>query len=509
MDALKENRQKPAKAIMFLGTGSDVGKSIAATAFCRILKRRGFNVAPFKAQNMSNNSYVTVEGGEIGRAQVVQAEAAGVFPSVHMNPVLLKPSTELGAQIILHGRVFGQMNAMEYHAMKQELRAAVLASYERLAGEYDFIVMEGAGSCCEMNLKENDLVNFQMAKAAGASCILVADIDRGGVFAQIIGTYNLMDKIEQDMTIGFLINKFRGDAKLFLSGIRYIEEKTGKPVLGLVPFYKDILIDSEDSVSVQEDRRRILPIGPDTVNVAVLKLPSISNFTDVEILEREKGVVINYLSRPRELEKGYDCLILPGAKNVMEDALWLKRSGWTRAVRAFAGSGGRIVGICGGYQLLGKRIKDPLGVESRKKETSGIGLLPLETVLEGEKVVRKVTGTCLLNRRKVSGYEIHMGRTRVSGTGGRPFLKIHDPGSGKAWNEGWSSENGRILGTYMHGLLDATGFRGWLLNQIRTSKGLKARKAGSGRRARFHQYDRLADHFEAHCDMERIMVIAQ
>ena len=235
-----------ARAIMFLGTGSDVGKSIAATAFCRILRRRGCRVALFKAQNMSNNSYVTVEGRGIGQAQVVQAEAAGLLPSVHMNPILLKPSTELGAQIILQGEVFGQMDAMEYYAMKPRLRQAVLSSYDRLAREYDIIVLEGAWSCCEMNLKPHDLVNFQMAEAAGARCILVADIDRGGVFARIIGTYNLMTRQEQDLTIGFLINKFRGDPGLFLSGIEYIEKKTGKPVLGLISFYRDIAIDSED-----------------------------------------------------------------------------------------------------------------------------------------------------------------------------------------------------------------------------------------------------------------------
>jgi len=500
-----ESKCKPTKAIMFLGTGSDVGKSIAATAFCRILKRRGFKVAPFKAQNMSNNSYVTVEGGEIGRAQVAQAEAAGLPPSVHMNPVLLKPSTELGAQIILQGDVYGQMDAASYHALKPNLRKAVLDSYNNLADEYEIIIMEGAGSCCEMNLKQSDLVNFRMAKAAGARCILVADIDRGGVFAQIIGTYNLMDRKEQDMTIGFLINKFRGDTRLFSSGIRYIKEKTGKPVLGLVPFYHDIIIDAEDSVAVQDDRRGRHPTGPATVNIAVLKLPSISNFTDLEILEREKDVVINYLSRPVDLTGEYDWLILPGAKNVMEDAAWMKRSGWTRAARDFAESGRRILGICGGYQLLGKRIKDPLGMESRRKETSGIGLLPLETVLEGEKVVRKVTGICLLNRRRVTGYEIHMGRSLITGDHAVPFLRLHEPGGKKAWDDGWAGEDGRIAGTYVHGLLDSPGLRSWFLNEIRAHKGLRTRKPGDGRRVRFHQYDRLADHFETHCDVERIL----
>ncbi len=365
------NKSGSVRSIMFLGTGSDVGKSIAATAFCRILKRRGFRVSPFKAQNMSNNSYVTLEGGEIGRAQVVQAEAAGLLPSVHMNPILLKPSGELGAQIILHGKVFGRMDAAAYHSLKPELRKAVLASYGKLADEYDIIVMEGAGSCCEMNLKHNDLVN--------------------------------------------------------------------------------------------------------------------------------------YLFRPGQLPGGYDCLILPGAKNVMEDAVWMRRLGWTRAIRAFAADGGRVLGICGGYQLLGKRIRDPFGVESRTIEIRGAGLLPVETILEGEKVVRRVTGTCLLNRRKVSGYEIHMGRSEVSEGCGRPFLKIHEPGGKKSWDDGWTTEDGRVAGTYVHGLLDSPGFRGAFLNAVRAEKGLTTRRPARGRLARFHQYDRLADHFEKYCDVDGIL----
>ncbi len=503
----KTDGEVPVKAgaIMFLGTGSDVGKSIAATAFCRILKRRGCRVAPFKAQNMSNNSYVTVEGGEIGRAQVVQAEAAGLLPSVHMNPVLLKPSSEHCTQVILRGKVFGQMDAMEYYALKPRLRQAVMSSYGRLAREYDIIVMEGAGSCCEMNLKPHDLVNFQMAEAAGARCVLVADIDRGGVFAQLIGSYNLMTRQEQDMTIGFLINKFRGDPGLFLSGIDYIEKKTGKPVLGLIPFYRDIAIDSEDSVAVQRDRRVAGSIGPATLNIAVLKLPVISNFTDLEILEKEKDVVVNYLVSPGELVPGYDCLIIPGTKNVMEDALWLGRTGWKRAVRDFVRKGGHVLGICGGYQLLGRRIVDPDGVESDRPQVAGLGLLPLETVLEQDKVIRKVNGICLGNRKQVSGYEIHMGRTRPLQGQARPFLRLRRPGDRSAWEDGYISSDGRTAGTYVHGILDRPGFRGSFLNGLRRDKGLGERRPGQGRSARFRQYDRLADHFETYCDVERIV----
>ncbi|MBW1689377.1 MAG: cobyric acid synthase [Deltaproteobacteria bacterium] len=493
------------KAIMFLGTGSDVGKSIAATAFCRIFKRRGYKVAPFKAQNMSNNSYVTMEGGEIGRAQVVQAEAADVLPSVHMNPILLKPSSNLGSQIILHGKVFGQMEALAYHDFKPRLKNAVLESYERLAREYDLIVMEGAGSCCEMNLKENDLVNFSVAKAMNAPCILVADIDRGGVFAQIIGSLHLMTRKERELTVGFLINKFRGDPNLFSSGIEYIEKKTGRPVLGLIPFYRGILIDSEDSVAVQEDKRKPRPVGPASVNIAVVRFPSISNFTDLEILEREPDVVVNYLFRPKELSGDYDCLILPGAKNVMEDAAWLTRTGWKKVIGRFVKGGGRVLGICGGYQLLGERIKDPLGVESDRREVKGLNLLPIETLLEDQKVVRKVTGICLMNGKRVRGYEIHMGRSKALRRKGEIFLRIHQTGDKRSWDDGWRTAGGQIAGTYVHGILDHSGFRGEFLNSLRRSKGLEERAPRGGRLGRFHQYDLLADHFETHCDVEKTL----
>lgn len=489
---------------MFLGTGSDVGKSIAVTAFCRIFKRKGFRVAPFKAQNMSNNSYVTLEGGEIGRAQVVQAEASALLPSVHMNPILLKPSSGTGAQIVLQGKVFNQMDAAHYHDFKPRLRKAVMESYARLAADYELIVMEGAGSCCEMNLKKDDLVNFPMAKAVGARCILVADIDRGGVFAQLIGTYNLMTRKEKDITIGFLINKFRGDPALFSSGIEYIEKKTGKPVLGLVPFFHDIFIDSEDSVAVQDDKLTSKPIGPNTVNIAVLRLPSISNFTDMEGFGREKDVVANYLSRPGELSDKYDCLILPGTKNVMEDAVWLARAGWKKAVVNFANHK-RVLGICGGYQLLGERIMDPYGVESDRKMVRGVGLLPVETILEEEKVVRKVVGTCLVNGKRVRGYEIHMGKSNSLNKKGEPFLKIHEPGRKNVWLDGWCLKKGQVAGTYVHGLLDSQGFKGDFLNTVRKAKGIKQRSPRRGRQARFHQYDRLAAHFEKYCDVEKIV----
>ena len=494
-----------ANAIMFLGTGSDVGKSIAATAFCRILKRRGFKVAPFKAQNMSNNSFVTLEGGEIGRAQVVQAEAAGLLPSVHMNPILLKPSSGLGSQVVLQGKVFGQMEAVDYHLFKPRLRETVLESYDKLAKDYEVIVMEGAGSCCEMNLKENDLVNFSIAKATSAPCVLMADIDRGGVFAQIIGSYHLMTRKERTLVLGFLINKFRGDPALFTSGIEYIEDRTNKPVLGLVPFFHDILIDPEDSVVIQEDKRTLNPIGPKSINIGVVKLPAISNFTDLEVLAREPDVVVNYLFRPQELSMDYDLLVLPGTKNVMEDALWLGRSGWKKAIGKFVEEGASVLGICGGYQLLGRQIRDPSGVESNVGIVKGLNLLPVETTLEENKIVRRIKGHCLMTGKRVSGYEIHMGQSRIVQKTGKPFLKIHEPGRRNYWEDGYSLNGWQICGTYVHGIMDAAGFRGDFLNRLRKRKGLKTRPPKPGRLARFHQYDRLADHFEAHCDVDGIL----
>ena len=493
------------KSLMILGTGSDVGKSIAVTAFCRILKRRGYNVTPFKAQNMSNNSYVTLEGGEIGRAQVAQAEAAGLVPSVHMNPILLKPSTTLGAQIVLQGRVFNRMEAARYHDYKPELKKVVMESYKRLAEKYEVIVMEGAGSCCEMNLKKNDLVNLPMAKAVGAQCILVADIDRGGVFAQLIGTYNLMSPKEKKMTIGFIINKFRGDPALFKDGIDYIEKKTGKPVFGLVPYYHDIQIDSEDSVAVQFDKLPLKPVGKMTINVAVIRLPAISNFTDLEILNMEKDVVVNYLSNKNDLTDDYDCLIIPGTKNVMEDASWLSRGGWKKRIGEFVANGKCVLGICGGYQLMGKKIQDPSGVESERKEISGLNLLPVTTTLEAEKIVRKVTGKCLSNNKVIKGYEIHMGQTRINNAKGMPFVKIMEEMGNNSWTDGCYLENIHIAGTYVHGILDSPGFRGDFLNRIRRKKGIRERRPGKGRIARFREYDRLADHFERYCDVGRIL----
>lgn len=494
-----------AKALMFLGTGSDVGKSLTAAAFCRVLVRRGLRVAPFKAQNMSNNSYVAIEGGEIGRAQAVQAEAACLLPSVHMNPILLKPLSEMSTQIVLHGKVFGNMNAEGYHDYKPKLRDAVLQSYQLLAAEYDFIIMEGAGSCLEMNLKENDIVNFPMALEVNARCILIADIDRGGVFAQLIGSHVLMTERERSTTMGFIINKFRGDPALFTSGISYIENATGKPIFGLVPFFTDIAIDSEDSVAIQKDRRALKEVGTNSVNIAVLRLPGISNFTDLEILDRESDVVVNFLSHPEELTERYDLIILPGTKNTMGDARWIKETGWAEKIADAVATGKRCLGICGGFQLLGHVIEDPLGVEASFKSVPGLGLLPLRTTLSEEKIVRKVEGYEISSGKRICGYEIHMGLSRTCCGTALPFLKMGEPGKDELWEDGLVLREGQIAGTYVHGVLDMPEFRNHYLNAIRRGKGISEKKSTASSHERNGEYNKLADHFERFCDVEGIL----
>ena len=496
-----------AKGLMILGTGSDVGKSLIVTAICRILKNRGIRVAPFKAQNMSNNSFVALEGGEIGRAQAVQAEASGILPSVHMNPILLKPSNNRTSQVIVQGKVLGNIDSRTYHLIKPRLKEAIIDSYNKLAEQYDVIIMEGAGSCCEMNIKEHDIVNFPLAKELKVKCIIVGDIDRGGIFAQLIGTYYLMDKEEKELTRGFLINKFRGDLSLFKKGIEYIEEKTSIPVLGLIPYIEDLRIDPEDSVIIQKERlEKQVPL-PQKVNIGVIRLPAISNFTDIQILAMEEDVVVNYLFSPDELTLAYDCLLIPGTKNAMQDSLWIKNTGWAKKIRQFAENGGFVFGICGGFQILGIKIKDPHGIESEQKEVKGIGLLPVETTLFSEKIVRRVKGVCLVNNQNVEGYEIHMGRTIPKTERGMPFLRLSL--GGKVWEDGWINKKGNIMGTYLHGIMDSDGFREDFLNRLRLRKGLKPKKTRLKASFRFKEYDRLAQHFEKYCDIQKIIQIIE
>jgi len=487
--------------IMFLGTGSDVGKSVTATAFCRILKQRGYNVAPFKAQNMSNNSFVTIEGGEIGRAQVAQAEACGLAPSVHMNPVLLKPNHELGSQVVLQGRVYGNMSAKDYYGFKATVKDKVIESYQKLREEYDIIVMEGAGSCCEVNLREHDIVNFEMALMTGSPVILVADIDRGGVFAQIIGSLEIISEKERDLVAGFIINKFRGDPELFKAGIEYIENRTGKPVFGLVPVFTQFRIDTEDSMSLERRMERAEP-EPDKINIAVVRLKHISNFTDLEVLECEPDVTVTWLNEPKHLEK-YDLIIIPGSKSTISDMQYLHKSGWVKPLREFADKSSHfVVGLCGGFQILGKEIFDPHETEGTLKRIDGLNLLDISTEIEKSKVVRHSVGRDKLFDAQVCGYEIHMGRTDLFQS--LPFLELETGADGAV------NSAGNVFGTYLHGLFDSGMFRKRFLEYVAERKGISfdsSIERKNYREEKDKNYDLLAEHFSRYVDIERIMTV--
>lgn len=449
---------------------------------------------------MSNNSFVTLEGGEIGRAQVAQAEAAGLPPSIHMNPVLLKPNTDMGSQVVLQGKVLGNYTASAYYALKPDIKRTVAESYGALAETAEAIVMEGAGSCCEVNLREHDIVNFEMALTTQTPVVLVADIDRGGVFAQIIGSMEIMAEAEKQLVTGFIINKFRGDPALFDSGIDYIETRTGKPVFGVVPYYSDIVIDGEDSVALEKSAAHAA-FRPDDINVAAIRLPHISNFTDLAALTDDPDICLRWMSQPQDLTP-YDLVIVPGSKNTLYDMGWLKEAGWETALKTFAGQRGKmIIGLCGGFQMLGRTIADPHGIEGDRREISGMALLDTETEIDRVKIVRRTEGRDRLFNATVSGYEIHMGKTRI-GSGSRPFLDI---ASGP---EGAMNGDGSVCGTYLHGLFDAGSFRERLIQHLAGQNG-KTLAAGISRNdywvAKEYNYDRLAAHFEKHVDVPGIL----
>lgn len=485
---------------MFLGTGSDVGKSILATAFCRILKRRGYLVTPFKAQNMSNNSYVTIEGAEIGRAQATQAEAAGILPSVHMNPVLLKPTGPMGSQVIICGKVHKNMSASDYYNYKNILKKQVINSYQKLSDQYQWIVLEGAGSCCEVNLRQHDIVNFEMALQINAPVIIVADIDRGGVFAQIIGSMELISEQEKNLVAGFIINKFRGNPMLFQDGISFIESYTGKPVFGLVPYFNHIHIDMEDSMSLDASSKH----SKNLIQIAVIHLDHVSNFTDLEALASEPEVSINWLKSPNRLME-HDALIIPGSKNVIDDMKKLNQKGWPDALRAFMKKDrGFIIGLCGGYQMIGKTINDPEGIEGCQKEILGLGLLDIQTTIETTKIVKKSFGKENLFQTHVAGYEIHMGRTQT-GDQTIPFIEFD------THCDGAISKDGNVFGTYLHGLFDSGSFRKKLLNKIAKKNHIQLNTNIEHLDywvLKERNYEGLADHFQQYTQVEQIIQIA-
>lgn len=488
-----------ALSLAVFGTGSEVGKSIVATALCRVLLRRGLRVAPFKAQNMSNNSGVTPEGGEMGRAQIVQAEACQLAPHVDMNPVLLKPTSDVGSQVVLLGRAVANSTAAEYHIKKNALLAQATAALDRLRRQHDVIVMEGAGSCAEVNLMDHDIVNFRIAEFADAPVVLVADIHRGGVFAQIVGTLECLPPPYRDRIAGFIINRFRGDIDLFGEGVRWIEARTGKPVFGVLPWFSHFNIESEDSVVI-ENPAAVAPDADDAPAIAVIRIPHISNFTDFEPLAQLDGLQVHFIEKVQPLDY-FKAVILPGSKNTRYDLEWLHDSGWSARLDAYHRHGkGAVLGICGGYQMLGRSVHDPDGIEGRPGTTPGLALLPVETVLRAPKTTTLTRFAW--EKDKGQGYEIHMGQTRVDG--GTPLLRILSR-NGRANNDfdGCWLDNGRVIGTYLHGLFDTPAITRRWLNLI----GLDAVRVRelAGPAARDHAYEQLADHFEAHIDCDQLL----
>ena len=461
-----------AKAIHVCGTGSGVGKSVLVSALCRIFMQDGFRVAPFKSQNMALNSYVTADGGEMARAQVTQAQACGIEPTVDMNPILIKPSSDMGAQIIVMGKPIGNMNVSDYVKYKRNGIGIAKRSLDKLLSEYEIVVMEGAGSPAEINLKKHDIVNMKMAAYAKAPVILVGDIDKGGVFAWIIGTLELLTKDERRMVKGVIINKFRGDITLLKPGIKFLEKYTGIKVLGVIPYFKDINIPEEDAVPAGSNERS--PDRKRKINISVIYLPHISNFNDFDALEREDDVALKYAKRPSDLA-GSDIIIIPGTKNTISDLAYLKKSGFDKKIASIIKSNKKVmlIGVCGGYQILGNKIRDLRNIESNVKEALGLGLLPVETTLGKEKILRRVKAKSLFLSAGVSGYEIHHGITKPTKEIKWAFEIFQSNGKPKKYFDGVISKDKRIFGTYIHGLFESVSFRINLLNVVRKSKGLQ------------------------------------
>ena len=467
------------KPLMLQGTASHVGKSVLTAAVLRILKDRGLSVAPFKPQNMALNSAVTVDGGEIGRAQAFQAMAAGIEPTVDMNPVLLKPTGDQTSQVIIHGKVHSNMSAKEYHLFKGQAMEAAMESYRRLAASYDAIVIEGAGSPAEINLRDGDIANMGTALAVGSPVVLVADIDRGGVFAAIIGTLELLAPDERALVKGFIINKFRGDLSLLKPGLEFLEDRTGLPVLGVVPWMDQSNLPDEDGVALYEGGKGRDRKGA-SIRIAVVKLPRISNFTDFDPFAVEDDVALDFITDASAVA-GADMVIIPGSKNTVADLRWMGERGIDEAIKKFAASGGTVAGICGGFQMLGKSVSDPHEVETGGV-IDGLGLLDCTTTMAREKTTRRVS--VHLNHpacegERAEGYEIHMGETvsgERGGGGERPFAFVKSDGEGRVDGEGRAdgaiSHDGLIWGTYAHGVFDNDRFRGALISGLLERKGL-------------------------------------
>ena len=477
---------------------SNAGKSLLAAGLCRIFKQDGYRVAPFKSQNMALNSFATKEGLEMSRAQVVQAEAAGTDPLVCMNPILLKPTDDQGSQVIINGKSIGNMKARDYFKFKTELIPVIKEAFRKLEDQFDIIVIEGAGSPAEINLKENDIVNMGLAEMVDAPVLLVGDIDRGGVFAQLLGTLMLLEESEKERVCGLIINKFRGDASLLDSGIEMLEEKGGVPVVGTVP-YMDIKVEDEDSLSdrLTANRRGL-------IDIAVVRLPKISNFTDLDVFEQFPDVSVRYISAPEEL-RGADMVVLPGSKSTIADLTWLREKGMEKEIISLSRSGVPVFGICGGYQMLGVEVSDPEGVEGGGK-VEGLGLLPVSTVLTGSKKTEQFSGHFCnvegllagLSGLEVEGYEIHMGQTFPEGCMAQCAADFTSSGTGVC--------EGNVYGTYIHGIFDREGVAAAVVEALAEKKGvsLSGGDASGHREFKEREYDRLAAILRENLDMDRI-----
>jgi adenosylcobyric acid synthase len=476
--------------LMVQGTTSDAGKSLLVTALCRWLWRRGVQVAPFKPQNMALNSAVTPEGGEIGRAQAVQAQACGLAPHSDMNPVLLKPNSDTGAQVIVHGKAIGNLEALDYHRYKKQARVAVLEAYERLADRYQVLVIEGAGSPAEINLRHNDIANMGFAEAVDCPVILIADIDRGGVFAHLVGTLELLSESERERIVGFVINRFRGDPGLLQSGLDWLEAYTGKPVLGVLLYLHGLHLEAEDALPRDETN-----LDETRFRVIVPALPHISNHTDLDPLRLNSQIDVRFISTGKAIH-GADLIILPGSKNVRSDLAWLRHQGWEPAIQRHLRYGGKLIGICGGYQMMGRTIDDPLGVEGPPGSLPGLGLLALETHLERHKQLRNVTGRLAIADAPVEGYEIHAGVSRGDALA-RPAVHLNQG------SDGAISEDDQILGSYLHGLFENASACRALLSWA----GMNDLNEEDYRARREAAIERLADALEAHINLVRLQQI--
>lgn len=485
-----------AKSIMIQGTASDVGKSMICTALCRIFLQDGYKVVPFKSQNMALNSFVTQDGGEIGRAQGVQAEAAGVIADTHMNPILLKPKQDMVSEVIVHGKHFLDMTATSYrNEFVHKALPIVEKSVRKLQAEYDIIVLEGAGSPAEINLKDRDIANMRMAHMSDAAVVLVADIDRGGVFASIIGTLALLDEDERARVKGLIINKFRGMRELLDDGIEWVERETGIPVLGVVP-YIDVTIEAEDSLALSSLRFKKPKAGEFALDVAMIRLPRISNFTDIDPFFDEPEVGVRLVAKVHELGTP-DLLVLPGTKATLDDLAWLRKEGFAEAIQALAARGAKIIGICGGFQMLGETLQDPDAVEGDGTAAQGLGLLPVTTIFSAGKKTVQMTGE--RHGLTLTGYEIHLGETTLHD--GEPFMTLAD---GRL--DGAVVNNEQIMGTYFHGLFHNRTYTRTLVNAMRAGKGLPPlpSEVKSDSERREEAYNMVADHLREHVAMTKV-----